>query len=159
LVSNLNLAGGQTAAVAVQVSVPTTGAKAGFVRIYNKAGTVGVIVDVDGYFTADTTHAGFVPLPQPTRVLDQTIAGPGSQDVTVTGVVGAPANAVAVVLNLTAAGPTAGTYESVVPTPLVGTPAVSNLNLAAGQTRANLVTVPIGTSGQITVFNSAGSVR
>jgi len=159
LVSNLNLAGGQTAAVAVQVSVPTTGAKAGFVRIYNKAGTVGVIVDVDGYFTADTTHAGFVPLSQPTRVLDQTIAGPGSHDVTLTGVPGRPANAVAVVLNLTAAGPTAGTYESVVPTPLVGTPAVSNLNLAAGQTRANLVTVPIGTSGQITVFNSAGSVR
>jgi hypothetical protein len=153
--SNLNLVAGQTAAVAVQVAVPPSG----FIRVYNMAGTVGVIVDVDGYFTADTTHAGFVPLSQPTRVLDQTIAGPGSQDVTVTGVPGAPANAVAVVLNLTAAGPTAATYESVVPSPLVGTPAVSNLNVAPKQTRANLVTVPIGTSGQITVFNSAGSVR
>ena len=154
LVSNLNLAAGQTAAVAVQVSVPPSG----MIRIANAAGSVGVIVDVNGYFTPGTGASGFVPLVQPDRVFSGgDIPADSSVDVTVTA--DAPPNATAVVLNLTASKPTAGTFESVVPTPRSGVPTVSNLNLAAGRTRANLVTVPIGTGGQVTVYNSQGVTK
>ena len=156
-VSNLNLAARQTAAVAVQATLSPTGA----VTIRNSAGTTGVIVDVSGYFTPDTTHAGYVPLPQPVRALDTTLGAHSSTDVTVTGLTGAPANAVAVVLNLTAATPSANTWLAVTPTPPTPgpTPTVSNLNLAAHTTRANLVTVMIGDAGRVNVFNQFGSTR
>jgi len=156
-VSNLNLAARQTAAVAVQATLSSTGA----VTIRNAAGTTGVIVDVSGYFTPDTTHAGYVPLPQPVRALDTTLGAHSSTDVTVTGLTGAPANAVAVVLNLTAATPSANTWLAVTPTPPTPgpTPTVSNLNLAAHTTRANLVTVMIGDAGRVNVFNQFGSTR
>jgi Tol biopolymer transport system component len=157
-VSNLNLAPAQIDAVAAQVTLSPSGT----LTLRNAAGTVGAIVDVSGYFTAGTTHAGYVPLPTPSRVLDQTITQGGHVDVTVTGLPGAPTNAVAVVANLTAAKPTTTTWLSVVPTPAAGplpVPTVSSLNMAAGATRANLVTVPIGNGGRISVYNRSGSVR
>jgi len=154
-VSNLNLAAGQIAAVAAQVTVPPSG----FIRVRNSQGAVGVIVDVTGYFSAGSGAAGFTPLPAPVRVFDASIGYHGHADVTVTGLPGAPAAPVAVVLNLTADKPTTGTWESVVPTPLAGVPGVSNLNMAAKATRANLVTVQVGTGGQVSVYNSTGSVR
>jgi hypothetical protein len=161
LVSNLNLAAGQTAAVAVQVSVPAAGLNAGMIRIVNSAGSTGVIVDLNGYFTSGSggpNQAGFFPLVVPDRVLSGTeIPADSSVDVSVLG--DAPANATAVVLNLTATKPTAGTFESVVPTPRAGVPTVSNLNLPAGRTRANLVTVPIGAGSMVTVYNSQGVTK
>jgi hypothetical protein len=141
--------------VAVQVALSATGT----LTVRNASGSTGVILDVSGYFTPDTTHAGYVPLAAPQRVLDQTIGQGGHADVTVTGLPGAPANPTAVVLNLTAAKPTNSTWLSVVPTPVAGVPAVSNLNLAAGAIRANLVTVPIGTNGQVSIYNRSGAVR
>jgi hypothetical protein len=36
-------------------------------------------------------------------------------------------------------------------------PTVSNLNFSAGQTVANLVTVPLSTTGVVSIYNSAGS--
>ena len=158
LVSNLNLAPGQIAAVAVQVTLSPTGT----MTIRNSAGSVGVIADVSGYFTPDTTHAGYVPLSAPQRVFDQSIGPKGSADVTVTGLTGTPPNAVAVVANLTAAKPTTNTWLSAVPTPALGplpTPTVSSLNMAAGGTRANLVTVPIGADGKVSLYNRTGTTR
>ncbi|HEY7859245.1 MAG TPA: hypothetical protein VIC82_12170 [Candidatus Nanopelagicales bacterium] len=154
-VSNLNLAPKQIAAIAVQVTVSSDG----YVRIRNNAGTTGVIVDVSGYFSTGTSAAGYVSLPAPVRALDTTIGPAASKVVTVAGLPGAPANPTAVVLNLTADHPTASTWESVVPSPLVGKPSVSSLNLPKGATRANLVTAEIGAGGKITVFNAFGSVR
>jgi hypothetical protein len=157
LVSNLNLVKGQIAAVAVQVTVPANGK----VWVANASGSIGVIVDVTGYFTAGTGAAGFVSLALPHRVADSTLPSGGTEDIDVSAakVPGAPANPVAVVLNLTGANPSQSTYESVVPTPLVGKPATSNLNLAAKEIRANLVTVAVGTGGHVTVFNASGNVR
>lgn len=157
-VSNLNLTRGQIAAVAVQVGVSSDG----HVRIGNYQGITGVIVDVSGYFSAGTSANSYTPI-APTRAVDTTLGEDGTTDVTVTGL-GAPNpgfTPVAVVLNLTAAGPTKGTYLSAYPTPATVTtpPAVSNLNLAANAIRANLVTVPIGDSGRVTIHNAFGSVR
>jgi hypothetical protein len=152
VVSNLNLAARQTAAIAVQVAVSADG----YVRIRNAAGTTGVIVDVSGYFTEGVAGAGYLPLTAPVRALDTTIGSRAGRALTLPG---APAGAVAVVLNLTGAHPSATTWEAVVPSPLVATPAVSNLNLPAGTTRANLVTAKIGPDGKVVVYNAAGSVR
>jgi len=154
-VSNLNLLAGQTSAVAAQVTVPASG----YIRVRNSSGTTGMIVDVTGYFSAGSGAAGFTSLPAPVRVFDASIGQIGHADITVTGLAGAPANPVAVVLNMTADKPTIATWESVVPTPLSGVPGVSNLNLAAHSTRANMVTVQVGAGGKVTVYNSSGTVR
>lgn len=164
--SSINLTPGQTAAVAVQVTV----AASGKVRIRNYAGTTGVIVDVSGYFMAGTTGNGYFPLATPERHFDGTITGGTAQAVTVTGP-NAPAGATAVVLNLTGVLPGSSSYESAFPTPVAPTvsgqaggtptpaPAFSNLNLAAGETRANLVTVPIGANGQVSIYNYKGAIH
>jgi len=74
-VSNLNLAPGQTAAVAVQVPLSSGGQ----FRIRNDAGTVGVLADVTGYFTPVPAQSasGYFPLPVPVRALGLTTIGSG----------------------------------------------------------------------------------
>jgi hypothetical protein len=70
-----------------------------------------------------------------------------------------PTSATAVVLNVTGLGPSSPTDLRVYPTPRSGTarPLVSNLNLAAGDQRANLVTVLVGEGGKVRVFNAGGA--
>lgn len=69
----------------------------------------------------------------------------------------APAGATAVVLNLTAVGPTARTYLTVWPTGS-GRPPTSNLNAPAGVNRPNAVVVGLGTGRSIDIFNAFGRV-
>jgi hypothetical protein len=157
LVSNLNLTKGQIAAVAVQVALPASGK----IRLRNLAGNTGVIVDVSGYFTAGTGAAGYTPLNAPVRVLDTYIGQGQQKSVAVTGVSGAPSDPVAVVLNLTGASPTKSTYLTAFPTPATpgAPPVVSNLNLPAKSVRANLVTLPVGTGGKVSIYNFQGNIR
>jgi hypothetical protein len=157
LVSNLNLVPGQTAAVAVQVAVSSDG----YVRVRNAFGATGVIVDVSGYFTAGGTANQYSPI-TPVRAVDTTLGVGGTTDITLAPLNTVPGlTPVAVVLNLTAAGPTHDTYLSAYPTQAPGTPPplVSNLNLPAHATRANLVTVALSVDGKVTLHNAFGSVR
>jgi hypothetical protein len=88
--------------------------------------------------------------------------GPGqSLDLQLTGTAGVPADATAVVLNLTGVDATADTYLRAYPTPVTTAPlpSVSNLNLDRGSTRANLVTVAVGNVGRVRLHNSTGSVH
>jgi hypothetical protein len=106
------------------------------------------------------------PLP-PARILD-TRDGTGrvpvaalsagtTLDVQITGQGGVPATGVAaVVLNATVTNTTASGYL-VVYARGVARPLASNLNWTAGQTVPNLVEVPVGPDGKVTVFNSQGS--
>jgi hypothetical protein len=82
-------------------------------------------------------------------------------DLQVAGSNGVPADATAVVLNVTGVAPSATTDVRVYPTPVVASPVpeVSNLNLVRGITRANLVTVPVGNNGQVRLRNAAGEVQ
>jgi len=68
-----------------------------------------------------------------------------------------PPNATAAVLNVTAIQGTAGTYLTLYP---YGTapPTASNLNVPAGVNQANLAVVALSTSGQVAVYNAAGSI-
>lgn len=81
----------------------------------------------------------------------------GTVTLQVTGTAGIPASGVtAVVLNVTATDPTAGSYVSVYPNGTTRNGA-SNLNFTAGQTIPNLVIVPV-VNGKVSFYNNAGTV-
>lgn len=107
----------------------------------------------------------FAPL-SPFRVWDSRVGpgpvgriGPaGVRNVTVTGLGGVPATGVtAVVLNVTAVAPSAGTFVTVWPSG-ENRPNASNLNIPPGDTRPNLVIVKVGAGGQVNFYNDAGTV-
>jgi alpha-tubulin suppressor-like RCC1 family protein len=62
-----------------------------------------------------------------------------------------------VTFNLTATGPTASTFVTAYPT---GTtrPTASNLNVVAGETRPNQVTVALGANRRLSLYNNNGTV-
>jgi hypothetical protein len=76
--------------------------------------------------------------------------------VQVAGLGGVPADATAVVVNMTVTGPTAPGWLTVFPTGATQ-PLASSLNFRAGQTVANLVVMPVGVDGKISVVNSHGA--
>ena len=85
----------------------------------------------------------------------------GAQDsfnVRVAGIGEVPVSNVAgVVLNVTATDTTAASFVTVYPAG-GSLPVVSNINFVPNQTIPNHVTVGVGTNGEITVYNDAGSV-
>jgi hypothetical protein len=88
----------------------------------------------------------------------QTVGNQGTLNVTVLGVGGVPATGVAdVIFNLTAVGPTAPTFVTAYPAGLAR-PLASSLNVGTGQIIGNLVEVAVGSGGQVSFFNAAGSV-
>ncbi|MFF7179576.1 FlgD immunoglobulin-like domain containing protein [Streptomyces sp. NPDC008121] len=158
--SNLNVTAGQTVPNLVVVPV-----KDGKVSFYNRNGSVDLIADVAGYYTLTGSGSRFEPV-TPSRVMD-TRDGTGvarakvgadkTVSLTVAGKGGVPATGVtAVVLNVTATNPTAGTFVSVHPYGTTRTSA-SNLNVTAGQTVPNLVVVPVK-DGKVSFYNRNGSV-
>ena len=108
----------------------------------------------------------FHPL-SPTRLLDSRgtaggwhapLAAGTPRTLTVAGgSTGIPIGAVAVIMNVTATGASNASFLSAYPTGAAA-PNVSNLNFAAGQTIPNLVTVKVGTNGQVSFANAVGSV-
>jgi alpha-tubulin suppressor-like RCC1 family protein len=154
LTSNLNLPAGDTRPIQVTVALGV-GRK---VSLYNNAGRIHLVADLAGYYRAGA-GAKFTPL-TPNRVLDTrdtlTPLGPGAtRNIDLSQWM--PASATAVTVNLTATNATATTFVTAWPTGR-GRPAVSNLNVPAGDTRPNLVTVAVGANRQISLYNNAGSV-
>jgi hypothetical protein len=161
--SNLNVVPGQTAPNLVIVQVNN-----GKISLYNAAGTVDLIADVQGWFGGNA-GSKYVPI-APVRDLDTRDGtgtggstaqlGPGGTiELTVAGVNGVPASGVtAVVLNVAVtnvSGP--DSFLTVFPT---GTapPLASNLNVVAGQTVANLVIARVGANGKVSIYNNLGTV-
>jgi hypothetical protein len=74
----------------------------------------------------------------------------------VTGRGGVPATGVgSVVLNVTITNPSTDSYMTVWPTG-VFQPNASNANYFGGQTVANMVIVPVGADGNVSLFNANG---
>ncbi|MEV5954866.1 PKD domain-containing protein [Streptomyces sp. NPDC051987] len=170
--SNLNYRAGQTVSNLV---VPTvcTGGK---VKIYNSAGYVNLIADLQGLYSnefAGDSAAGdgtslsgapFVPT-APTRFLDtrhgtgapvKRLAANSTLAVKVAGVDGVPVGADAVLVNLTGTGPTTGTHLTAYGAGSL--PDVSDLNLTTGETRPVLTLVPLDSGGYLHIHNANGSV-
>jgi hypothetical protein len=148
LASNLNYAPGQTVANLVLVGVGTAGQVCWFT-----ATPAHVIVDVQTFEPAASTYQPQAPV----RILD-TRDGTGGRvgslppgevlELTVTGANGVPADASAVVLNVTVADALDGGYLTAFP---CGTPPpwTSNLNYAPMQQVAGLAVVKVGTDGKV----------
>ena len=163
LVSSLNLETiGQTVANLVTVKIGSNGK----VTLFTSGGTH-LVADLAGYYVpASTSSDGRLQTSTPQRILDTRdglgavqakLPAGGQIDVQVTGRGPVPAGGVsAVVLNVTADQASADGYVTVWPT---GTamPTVSNLNLVAGETRANLVVVPVGAGGKVSLFTMGGA--
>ena len=161
-VSSLNLEAGQTAANLVTVGVGANG----MVTVFSSGGTQ-LVVDIAGYYAPSTTSAdGRLQTAMPQRILDtrEGLGAPlaklaaGAQiDLQVLGRGPVPAAGVsAVVLNVTVDQAAADGFVTVWPTG-AERPVVSNLNVVAGETRANLVVVPIGAHGMVSLFTLGGA--
>lgn len=159
LASNLNWVAGETIANRVVVPIGSNGQ----ITVFNHSGSVDVVVDVDGYFTA----SGFAPSAAtlfspmtPVRVLDtrangETLGAGATLTLQLGGVAGIPSNASAVVTNVTATDTTASSYFTVYPG---GTrPLASDLNWVAGETIPNLTVATLSSSGATTIYNHSGS--
>ncbi|WP_329565299.1 hypothetical protein [Kitasatospora sp. NBC_01266] len=158
-VSNLNFTAGQI--VPNLVTVPVVN---GMVDLRNNSGSVDLIADVTGYYSATgSTYSSVAPV----RLLDTRVgtgarqgkvSGDSIVSLQVGGVEGVPATGVtAVVLNVTVTEPTDDSHMTVYPHG-IACPNASNLNFTAGQTRANLVVVPV-VDGRVTFYNHAGDTH
>ena len=117
--------------------------------------TTQAVFDVTGWFTPDASGATYHP-ETPVRFLDTRsgngLSGPfttgAPQAFQVTGRSGVPDNATAVTGNLTIVGQTSAGYAFLGPT-AAAAPTSSTLNVPLGDTRANGVTVQLGSGGQL----------
>ena len=172
--STLNFGTGQTVPNLVKVKIGTGGQ----ISIHNaSSGSTHVLVDVVGYFVDgnDDPEQRLTSI-SPERLFDTRNGaapdapllgvsnGPNaSRTFTIADGSPVPADATAVVLNVTVVSPTAGGFLTVFPAGQPR-PTVSNLNFAKGQTVPNLVVVKLGTggsdAGKLTFFNgSAGNTN
>ena len=171
--SDLNFHQGQT--IANRVVVPLNPAN-GEIDIYNFTGTTNVVVDVNGWYSSTSATTGSLFTGSvPVRICD-TRAGSGVEpnqcdangsqplqagqafSVQVGGTDGVPANAVAVVCNVTVTAATQRGYLTVSP-PTTSVPVASDVNWAAGETVPNLVVVQLGANGAIQLYNALGQAQ
>src|SRR5262245_32566513 len=131
LASNINFLAGDTVANLVLVPIGQMGA----VCFYNAYGSVHVVVDVVGYYDGDrSTEAGRFVGVQPARSLDtRDFSNPLDPDsygrLTMAGYDNVPlTGAGAVVVNVTAVGPTSPSFLTVFPDDLCEIPLASNVN-------------------------------
>ena len=129
--------------------------------MFNRSsGSSQLIADVAGYYLPGTpTATGAFKAVGPTRILDTrntfSVRADAAVSVQVAGARGVPAGALAAVFNLTVTSPNRSASSP--PTrPASLRPNASNLNFAAGQTVPNLVSVPLGSDGRMTLFNRSG---
>ncbi len=129
-------------------------------------GPPGSVVVVPPTFPPTGTSTGFVPL-SPVRILDT--RGPlgghngpftagEAWSLPVRGLNGVPADAAALVVNLTGAGATSDTYLTAWRAG-EGMPDTSNVNVVAAGAVPNLAVIGIGTNGAISLFNSFGKAH
>lgn len=172
--SNVNFRAGQTVPN-LAVLRPGAGGRVGIALQGVGAGTAEVIIDVFGYWLTDTATGRGARLVStaPGRIYDSrpsatlgaattvplTIRGADASSPTVTDIVPNDPAVTAVVVNLTGINANVGsvaTFLSALPVAPTGPPGTSNLNLAPGQTKANLAIVPIGPDGRIYLYNHLG---
>jgi hypothetical protein len=136
----------------------------GCVSVFNNGGASHVVIDVLGAFVPGAP-ARFVPV-SPSRVVDTRdgVGAPRARieradvGVRLSGRGGVPDSGVsAVLMNITAVSPSAGTYVTVYPAGQAR-PVASNLNAVAGQVVPNMVLARLGTSGGTVLYNNTGAL-
>ncbi|MHB1891663.1 MAG: IPT/TIG domain-containing protein, partial [Acidimicrobiales bacterium] len=154
----------------IQVTAPPGSAGTVDITVVTPGGTSSAS-SADRYtYVAVKSGAAYHPL-TPARLCDtrkfevanpctgHTLGADGTLTIQVTGMGGVPTSGVsAVVVNVTAADPTTGGYLTVYPAGQ-STPATSSVNYPPSRNTPSLVEVGLSSSGQIAVFNSAGSTN
>lgn len=156
--SNVNYGPGQMVANLAIVEVGADGR----INISNtSAGTVQIVVDASAYFamSGPPGAAGSYQPVGPARLLDTRtssgpIAGGGSVPLRLGGSTGVPADASAVVVNLTVTETTSYGFITAYPSGSLK-PNVSSQNYETGQTVPNLAVVPVGPDGTVTIANTS----
>lgn len=121
-----------------------------------------LIVDVNGWF--NPASAGGYTAIDPERSLDTRggagLAAATEKEITLAGLLGVPANATAVALNVTAVNPAAFGFVTVYPTSATSPadkPTAANLTYTPGATVPNAVTARIGDGGKVRFFSSVAT--
>ena len=168
--SNLNFVAGQTVSDRAYVPLDANG----LMRLRNAVGSVDVIVDVSGWVSgaAASPAGGLYTAVSPVRIVDSRLGlGTGSVSagqtvgVQVAGIASLPVNTAptppaAVVMNVTATGPSAQSYLTLFPSGSgPAPPLAADLNFAAGATVGNLVVVKVGPDGLVDLYNAAGTTN
>jgi alpha-tubulin suppressor-like RCC1 family protein len=155
ITSNVNTPAGDTRPNLVTVAVGANRK----VSLFNNAGTVDLIVDLTGFYTADF-GASFVPL-APTRLLDTRNGngpvGPGAS-IPLDLADRLPLTSTGAMLNITGVDATAPTFVSVTTFHGIRTEG-STLNLAAGQTVPNAAAVAFDERRGLRLYNNNGAVH
>ena len=115
---------------------------------------MGSYVSVTPFRITDTRASSGQPNAGKTLAANSTL----NVQVTRVGTEPVPAGTAAVVLNVTAVYPATSGFLTVFPEGIT-MPTVSNLNFSPGETVANLVTVPLSSSGMVSIYNHAGSTN
>lgn len=149
--SHLNFTTGRTTPNAVLAKISSRGE----ICVYTSAGT-DVIVDVNATVGPQASLTAI----DPTRLFDSR-SGPHRRarsvtDIPLTGLGGVPADARALVLNVTATDPLGSGYVTVFPCGST-MPEASNLNLSAGRTTANAVLARPGADGSVCLYSSVAT--
>jgi uncharacterized protein YvpB len=160
--SNLNWGPGRTIANLVTVPIGANGR----VSVFNGAGQANVVADVEGWYgpAGTSVNAGLFNSLSPARLLDTRssggpVSGGQTRNLQVTGLGGVPTSGVAaVVMNVTVTDGSAPGYLTVFPAG-AARPSTSSLNFVGGQQLPNRVIVPVGTAGQVSIFNATGRVN
>jgi protocatechuate 3,4-dioxygenase beta subunit len=162
--STINFVAGQTLANGVTVALTSSGYL--YATYMSASGnTTDMVLDVSGYFTADTSGDTYHPI-APVRDLDSRYSTGLSGKFTantprglkVGGINGVPTSAKAVTGNITVTGSSFGWALYAGPAP-VASPKASTLNFLTGQVASNNLTVALSTDGQIyiTFLSIAGA--
>jgi glucose/arabinose dehydrogenase len=160
--SNLNFTAGSLVPNAVVTKIGTDGKVCIFVNVATH-----LVVDVSGYFPQSTSLTSI----DPARVLE-TRAGLTTSDgqqqaggaaaagsvtiLPITGRVGIPPNASAVVLNVTVTEAAAAGFVTVYPCG-ADRPLASNVNFVQGSTVANVAVTKIGANGSVCIFTQSAT--
>ncbi|MCA4133051.1 carboxypeptidase-like regulatory domain-containing protein [Arthrobacter sp. M4] len=155
--SNVNYGPGQTVPNLAVVPVGPDGK----VTISNtSSGSAQVIADISAYFKGGTpTAPGAFVATAPSRFLDTRgstgpVAAGGNVSFQAGGVNGIPANASAVVVNLTVTETKAAGFLTAYASGSAK-PNASNVNYGPAQTVPNLAVVPVGPDGKVTISNTS----
>jgi hypothetical protein len=151
-VSTLNFLAGEPAANQAIVSLDSRGG----ICLFSPANT-DIVVDVNGSFAAG--QAGRLTTLKPKRLLDtrsgaQVSSGRSRTVQIVSSTSGVPTSATAAVVNLTAVNSAAGGWARVFPCDQAGKSAVSNVNFATGEIRANSAIVKLSKTGAVCIQSS-----
>ncbi len=153
--------------------------KDGQVSLYSSSGAPEIAVDVEGYITDSSnpsaTGSVIVPAATPVRICDTRLGNPSelsgaalsncegktlnagaTLSIQAAGIGGVPADATGVIVNITATDTTASSYLTAWPTGATR-PDTSIFDWSAGETLAGGAVLPVGSNGQVSLYNYAGS--